>query len=90
MHDREAIREKIVSAIEGVEPELAQVQITEATSLADLKLDSLRLIELGVLLEDSFGAEMRFDDWIEQERARSDDAFSMESLISFIAGSARP
>jgi acyl carrier protein len=79
------IREKIIDAVRRVEPKLASVRITEATSLQDLNMDSLRLIELGVMVEDNFGQGVRFDEWIEQERARSDNAYSLASLISFVS-----
>jgi len=88
MSDRAAIREKIVDTIRTVEPSLADVRITEASNFADLKMDSLRLIELGVLLEDNFGKSVRFDDWLEQERARGAAAYWMDSLITFIANAA--
>lgn len=73
-----------------VEPSLTDVPMTEATSLADLNMDSLRLIELGVLLEEAFGKSVRFDDWIELERARSTDAYTLGSLITFISKAATP
>jgi len=85
MSDRAVIREKTIDTIRAVEPNLAEVRITDATSLADLKIDSLRLIELGVLLEDTFGTSVRFDEWLEQERARNGTAYTLESLIAFIS-----
>jgi acyl carrier protein len=88
MSDRAAIREKIVTTLCQIEPGLADVRMTEATSLADLNMDSLRLIELGVLLEDDFGKGVRFDEWLEGERARGPGAYSLDSLITFIAKTA--
>lgn len=88
MSDRALIRNKIIDTIRSVEPNLAQVQITDATSLADLKMDSLRLIELGVLLEDNFGKNVRFDEWLEQGRALGPGGYSLDSLITFIAKAA--
>lgn len=90
MSDLSMIRERIVDTLRAVEPNLANARLTETTTLADLKLDSLRLIELGVLLEDNFGKGVRFDEWLEQERARGGDAaYSLESLIGFISKTAR-
>jgi acyl carrier protein len=88
MSDRAVIREKTIDTIRAVEPDLAEALITDATSLADLKMNSLRLIELGVLLEDAFGKGVRFDEWLEQERARSGTAYTLESLITFISKAA--
>jgi acyl carrier protein len=88
MSDRAAIREKIVDTIRTVEPSLAGVRITEATNFADLNMDSLRLIELGVLLEDNFGKGVRFDEWLEQERARGAAAYSLDSLVTFVSKTA--
>jgi acyl carrier protein len=85
MLDRAAIREKVAATMCVVEPSLVGVPMTEATSLADLNMDSLRLIELGVLLEEAFGKSVRFDDWIELERARSTNAYTLGSLITFIS-----
>ncbi|MFL6650365.1 MAG: acyl carrier protein [Sulfurifustaceae bacterium] len=90
MSDLSMIREKIVDTLRAVEPNLADTRLTDATTLADLKLDSLRLIELGVLLEDNFGKGVHFDQWLEQERGRGGTtAYSLESLIAFISKTAR-
>lgn len=90
MSDLSMIRDKIVDTLKAVEPNLTDVRLTDTTTLADLKLDSLRLIELGVLLEDSFGKGVRFDEWLEQERARGGtEAYSLESLIAFVSKAAR-
>jgi acyl carrier protein len=88
MFDRATTREKISAIIGRVEPSLADVPMTEATTLSDLNMDSLRLIELGVLLEEAFGKSMRFDDWIELERARGANAYALGSLITFISQAA--
>jgi acyl carrier protein len=85
MSERLAIQEKIVVAVRAVEPSLAEVSMPETVSFTDLNLDSLRLIELGVLLEDAFGESVRFDDWLELERAKKSGAYSLGSLIDFIS-----
>lgn len=88
MSDRNAVRDRIIQTIRTVQPALAEVNITEETSLSDLQVDSLHLIEVGVLLEDNFGAGVRFDEWLEQERAKSTNAYSMASLVSFVSEAA--
>lgn len=85
MSDLAAIREKVIDTIRKAEPKLASVRMTDSTSLTDLNMDSLRLIELGVLVEDEFGHGVRFDDWIEQERSRGEHAYSLESLTAFVS-----
>jgi acyl carrier protein len=85
MSDRSVIQEKIVAVIRTVEPSLAEVPMPETVSFSALNLDSLRLIELGVLLEDAFGESVRFDDWLELERAKGSEAYSLGSLITFIS-----
>jgi acyl carrier protein len=85
MLDRADIQKKVIENLHAVEPSLAETHISEATRLADLRMDSLRLVELGVLLEDAFGDSVRFDDWLERERQGGDEAYSLESLIDFIA-----
>lgn len=79
-----AIREKIIDSVRKVEPKLESVRISEGTSLSELNMDSLRLIELGVMVEDNFGQGVSFDEWIEQERARTDNAYTLESLVNFV------
>lgn len=88
MSDQKAIREKIIDTIRAVEPTLGNVPISDTASLVDLNMDSLRLVELGVLLEENFGREVRFDEWLEQERARGADAYLLKSLITFISEAA--
>jgi acyl carrier protein len=83
-----AIREKIIDSVKKVEPKLASENITDATRLSDLNIDSLRLIELGVMVEDNFGQGVSFDDWIEQERARGHNAYTVESLVTFVSKAA--
>lgn len=83
--NRQDIKNKLQESMVAVNPKLAGVPLDDATSLADLGLNSLKLIELGVRLEDSFGNEIGFDNWIEQERGKSGVAFQVGSLVSFLA-----
>ena len=83
--DRTVTGQRIRESVIEVEPRLEQASFTEDTTLADLGLDSLKIIEVGVRLEDAFGSGVRFDDWLDEERAKpKTDAFTVGSLISFI------
>jgi acyl carrier protein len=79
------IRTLIHQCLSEVEPQLKNLDLTEETALPELGLDSLKLIEVGVRLEDAFGDSVRFDNWLEQERTKQGaSAFKLGSLISFI------
>jgi acyl carrier protein len=85
------IQQRIHQAIVAVEPRLEGKTFSEDTTLADLGLDSLKLIEVGVRLEDAFGDQMRFDEWLEGERAKPQgSAFKVGSLITFIQKGSAP
>ncbi|HBK56898.1 MAG TPA: hypothetical protein DDZ76_11550 [Xanthomonadales bacterium] len=85
MTDRTEIREKILKTLITVQPNLADATIEEHTSLSDLRVDSLHLIEVGVLLEDTFGSAVRFDEWLERERAKTDNAYALSSLVDYVS-----
>ena len=79
------IREIIHRCVSEVEPQLKNLEFTDDTTLPELGLDSLKLIETGVRLEDAFGDSVPFDEWLEQERQKQgSSAFKLASLISFI------
>jgi acyl carrier protein len=79
------IRALIHRCLSEVAPQLKNLDLTEETALPELGLDSLKLIEVGVRLEDAFGDSVRFDNWLEQERTKQgNSAFKLASLISFI------
>ena len=44
----------------------------------------MRLVELGVRLEQMFGERVILDDWIDQEAVRGDEGYTVGSLVSFI------
>lgn len=87
MSETTTIRETIIGCIRQLDPRHADTAIADSMSLEDLNIDSLRLIELGVLVEDSFGGKVRFDPWLEAERARPGDgrAFLLQSLVDYVA-----
>lgn len=87
MSETTTIRDTIIDCIRRLDPRHANTVITDTMSLEDLSIDSLRLIELGVLVEDSFGGKVRFDPWLEGERARAGEgrAFLLQSLVDYVA-----
>jgi acyl carrier protein len=89
MMDHREIHEIVRRSIVEVDPRLEGTPFNPETTLAQLKLDSLKLIEVGVRLEDAFG-DIRFDNWLETERAQPEaEAFKVGSLVSFIEKSRR-
>jgi len=90
MTDFNVIREALVGCIRQLDPRHASATITDATSLEDLNIDSLRLIELGVLVEEKFDGKVRFDPWLDQERAREGSgAFLLGSLVKHVFAETR-
>ena len=47
-------------------------------------LDSIRMVEMGVRLEEMFGDKVVLDDWIDQEAGRAGEGYTVGSLIAFI------
>jgi acyl carrier protein len=83
--NRVEIEGTIRRSIVEVEPRLKDVALVGETTLAALGLDSLKVIEVGVRLEDAFGGGVRFDDWLEDERTKpAGNAFSIASLVQFV------
>ena len=78
------IRELVVTTCPGV----TAADISESATLATLGLDSVRLVELGVRLEQTFGDRVIIDEWIDEEAGRADGGYTIASLVSFIERSA--
>ena len=90
MMNHTEIHELVRKSILEVDPRLEGTPVDLETTLAELKLDSLKLIEVGVRLEDAFGSDVRFDNWLETERTQPEaEAFKVGSLVSFIERSRR-
>jgi len=85
MVDSTNIRVQVIDAIRSVEPRLDATEIDGSSSLADLNISSLQLVELGVVLEDRFGSNVQLEVWIDRERAREGEAFTLDSMIEFVA-----
>ena len=76
--------EKVRGAILRTSPDLDPAEITEASSFQTLGLDSLKLVELGVWVEQIFGEKILLDDWVDQESLKGTGGFSMSSFLDFI------
>lgn len=79
------ILERVSGIMVETNPELGLASVAPEATLGTLGLDSIKLVELGVRLEQAFGDEVVLDDWVDQEKAREGDAFTVGSLVAFIA-----
>ena len=82
--DRARILDQVRELAIATSPELKASEITETASFGTMGLDSVRMVELGVRLEESFGPAVVLDDWIDQEAARDGDSYTVASLVTFI------
>jgi len=76
--------EKVRGAILRTSPGLDPGEIFETSSFQTLGLDSLKLVELGVWVEQIFGEEISLDDWVDQESLKGVDGFTVSSFLDFI------
>ena len=65
-------------------PDVNLSDITESSTFGTMGLDSVRMVELGVRLEESFGPKVVLDDWIDEESAREGVNYTVLSLVTFI------
>jgi acyl carrier protein len=75
-----AVRATILDTIS----DLSEAEITEDSSFQTLGFDSLKLVELGVRVENLFGPEVVLDDWVDQELQKGAKGFTMSSFLDFI------
>jgi len=88
MHlDRARILDQVRELAIATSPELKASDITETASFGTMGLDSVRMVELGVRLEQLFGPKIVLDDWIDQEAARDGESYTVASLVAFIESS---
>lgn len=76
--------EKVRTAILRTSPTLSPGEVTESSSFQTLGFDSLKLVELGVWVEQIFGDRITLDDWVDQESLKGADGFTMVSFLEFI------
>ncbi len=81
---RDEICNKIFDVLREVNPKLEQSEISEEDSFFDYDIDSLKLIELGLRVESTFGQELNLDDWIDQESQKENNAYSISSFVTFV------
>lgn len=82
--ERAEILERIRALAVETRPDLDPSAITESATFATLGLDSIRMVELGVRLEQMFGEGVVLDDWIDEEAARGGEGYTVGSLLTFI------
>jgi acyl carrier protein len=88
--DRAKILDQVRELAITTSPELKASDITETATFGTMGLDSVRMVELGVRLEQLFGPKVVLDDWIDQEAARGDKSYTVESLVTFIESALAP
>ena len=79
-----SVRAQVITELVTMEPRLREQPLEDHVTMPDLALDSLKLVELGCRIEDSFGARIDFDSWVDHERAKAQGAFSLGSLVAFV------
>ena len=82
--EREKILEEVRNIVVATVPDLKGTKITSESTFGTLGLDSIKLVEIGVRIEQAFGAKIVLDNWVTQESARGENSFSMGSLVEFI------
>lgn len=81
---RDEICSKIFDVLREINPKLRLSEISEEDSFFDYDIDSLKLIELGLRVESTFGQELNLDDWIDQESQKENNAYSISSFVTFV------
>jgi acyl carrier protein len=82
--DRARILDQVRELAIATSPDLKALDITETATFGTMGLDSVRVVELGVRLEQLFGPKVVLDDWIDQEAARGGESYTVKSLVAFI------
>jgi acyl carrier protein len=85
--DRAQILDRVRELAVATSPDLKDADITEAATFGTMGLDSIRMVELGVRLEQMFGEKVTLDDWIDQEAAGVGESYTVGSLVAFIESS---
>ena len=82
--DRAEILARIRDLAIATSPDLKASDVTETATFGTMGLDSIRMVELGVRLEETFGSDVVLDDWIDQEVASEGESYTVGSLVAFI------
>lgn len=72
------------TAILETNADLSEAEVTEDAFLQTLGFDSLKLVELGVRVENLFGQKVVLDDWVDEESLKGAEGYSMASFLDFI------
>ena len=81
---RSEILAKVKTLIMETTNGVTEADITEDASFQGLGLDSLKLVELSVRVEDVFGEDVILDDWVEEESVKGVDGFKVASFLDYI------
>lgn len=82
--DRGEILDGVRALAVETNSDLKGVDISEEATLGTMGLDSVRIVELGVRVEETFGSQVVLDDWIDQEAVRGEGGYTVGSLVTFI------
>ena len=82
--DRSEILARLRQSILETTPDINPENVNEDSTLGTLGLDSLRLVELGVRIEQEFSERVSMDAWLDLENAREGKNFMLGSLVDFI------
>jgi len=78
------ILEQVRKVVLETNPSLGPDDVVPESTFGTLGLDSIKLVELGVRIEELFGEDVTLDDWVDQEKNRAQDGFTVASLVTFI------
>ena len=82
--DRAEILDRVRELAVATRPDLKASDVTDTATFGTMGLDSIRMVEMGVRLEEMFGDKVVLDDWIDQEAGRAGEGYTVGSLIAFI------
>jgi acyl carrier protein len=81
---RDAIMQELVRSIAATNPNIDATKIGEDTTFGTLELDSIKVVELSVRLEELFGGRVELDDWVDQHAGSDYSGLTVGSLATFI------
>lgn len=53
-------------------------------TLAEIGLDSIQVVQFGMLLEKHFGNDVIIDEWIDIEHGKGRSGFKLSSLVDYV------
>jgi acyl carrier protein len=82
--NRKEILDEIVTVIKATNPNIKVANISEDTMLGEFELDSIKLVELSVRIEELFGGKVELDTWVDEGADGGYSNLTIGSLASFI------